>query len=88
MIDPAPLLELVARLADELERDYGPEAELVVALIAVEVLVPDDSDDELAECGSIIEHRATTKSTAHALGLVELVSDSLRSGYDRGDVDD
>jgi hypothetical protein len=85
VIDPTPLLELVANLADELDRDYGPDAELVVGLIAVEVLVPDDSDDEDADAGSIIEHRATTKSTAHVLGLVELTNDSLRSDYERGD---
>ncbi len=85
-IDPAPLLELVAKLADELDVKYGPAARLELGLVIVEILVPDGAaDDPLADAGSIIEHRSTSKSSAHALGAVELANDSLRATYERGD---
>lgn len=94
-VDVAPLLELVATLADELERDYGPDVELVVGIVAVELLPARDAADvgpaleedveaeDLGAIGSIIEHRSTVRSTAHVLGAVELLSDSLRDGYTR-----
>ena len=78
-VDLGPLLTIVAELADELERDYGPEVELSVALVAVELI---ENGDE-----NIIEHRTTEPSTAHALGLVELTAASLRAGYRRDDRD-
>lgn len=44
-IDPAPLAKLAASLIDELEEEYGEDAELVDAVILVEVSHRDEDDD-------------------------------------------
>jgi hypothetical protein len=84
-VDVGPLLELVARLADELEAAYGPDVELVNGMVVVELLPVEGSSLALEDVGSLIEHRATGRSTAAAIGLVELAGDSLRVDYVRGD---
>lgn len=95
-VDVTPLLEKIAKLADELEADYGTGVELVNAIVIVELLPTDTATaEELGECmgdyddpddlGSIIEHRALVRSTAASIGLVLLANDSLRTDYTRGD---
>jgi hypothetical protein len=81
MIDPGPIIDIVANLVNDLNDEYGEDAELHCGVIVLELL--EDEDSEYA--GSIIEHRATTRSTATVLGTLNLATDSLRSGYDRGD---
>lgn len=70
-IDTVPILAKVAELADELEDRYGDDAEVGAALIIVEVLVGDDDGT------NVVEHRSTTRSTAHALGLASIAALSI-----------
>lgn len=83
MIDTGPILRKVADLADELEAMYGEDARIELAMVAVEVSVEDNDGKRT----TIVEHRSTTYSTAHALGLAELLCDSLREPFER-DPDD
>lgn len=78
MIDPAKLAELTASLMDELEEAYGSEAELGDVVIAVEVVLPDDT--------TIVEHRCTSSRAVVFAGLASMLTASALDGY-RGDDD-
>lgn len=84
-VDVGPLLALVAKLADELEAAYGPDVELALGIVVVELLPVDGSELGLEDIGSIVEHRATSRSTASALGVLDLARQSLGADYTRGD---
>lgn len=47
-IDAAPLAALVADFMDRLEAEYGADARLVDALVAVEIDARDDNDDRVS----------------------------------------
>jgi hypothetical protein len=84
VIDASPLMCKVAELAEQLEERYGPNAEVVNAVVIVEV----DCDVTDDDAPLTIEHRATGSSTAHAIGLVQICADSLRAPFSRADDED
>jgi hypothetical protein len=67
---------MVADLLGELERDY-PEAEVLDAMIAVEVQL-EDSD-------TVIEHRCTSSRLTVATGIAHAAYTSITEPYGRGD---
>jgi hypothetical protein len=75
---------MVADLLGELEDRYGTDAQVLDALIAVEVL-PRDPPDDPDGAGSIVEHRATSPRITIAVGLARATLESLLEGYERGD---
>jgi hypothetical protein len=68
VIDPGPLMLKVAELVDDLNADYGDDATITNALIAVEVV-----EGDLVH----VEHRALSASTAHAVGMAEICKASM-----------
>jgi hypothetical protein len=77
---------MVADLLGDLQAEYGDDFQVLDAVIAVEVL-PSNPDDAEG-WGSIIEHRSTTHRTTVAVGIAELLRESLTAGYERAEDDD
>lgn len=64
-LDPSELGQLVAEFMDELEDEYGPDAELVDAVIAVEVSHIDEDDDYC----STVDTRSLSRRNVCAIGI-------------------
>lgn len=86
-VDLTALMRKVAELADDLERDYGPDARFEAGVVVVEVIVGDDEDGTRGD-GSRLDYRSTTRSTAHAIGLLELANDGMRDPFVNVDPDE
>jgi hypothetical protein len=63
-IDITPLLTKVAEFADEIEAEYGPEAELVSAVVWVEISHENDDGDDV----TTVEGRSLDSNT-YAVGI-------------------
>lgn len=65
-IDSGPLGQLVAEFMEDIERDYGDEAALVDAVVAIEVSTTKPDGDRL----STVEARILSKRNTVGIGIV------------------
>lgn len=72
-IDSTALAQLVAEFMHDLEKDYGEDAELEDAVIAVEVSSTEDGEDF-----STVEARSISKRNTVAIGITERALDAMR----------
>lgn len=75
-LDPAPIGEVAAELMDELEDEFGLGAELLDAIVLVEVKVPNQEGE--GEDRFHIRYRATTEPPTQAFGMLTFAADSVR----------
>ena len=73
-IDAGPLADLAARFMDEMEEEYGEDAALVDAVIAVEISAIDEGGDPV----SIVEARSIDKRNTAAIGIVERAREAMQ----------
>jgi hypothetical protein len=73
-IDSTELAQLVASFMDDLEKDYGEDAVLEDAVIAVEISSTDDEGDDI----STVEARSIGKRNTVAIGIAERALDAMR----------
>lgn len=64
-LDAGPLAQLVAEFMDDLEEEYGADADLADAVIAVEVRHTEGDDEVL----STVEARSIGKRNTVAIGI-------------------
>lgn len=72
-LDPAPIARLAAKLIDELEAEYGDDANLADAVLIVELDHPD---------ASIIRWKGTTTRPTILLGLGATLAVAMSDGGD------
>jgi hypothetical protein len=73
-MDPTPLMQKVAEFVDDLERDYGQDAELADAVVLVELRYREDGEDLNAVEGRVVSGRNTVGVGIVARGLYALVA--------------
>ena len=67
-LDPGPLAEHAAHVIDEIEKEFGAEAELLDAVITVEVQTWEDGED--GEPSSTVEVFHMGKRNTTAIGIL------------------
>jgi hypothetical protein len=65
-LDPAPLARHVAEFIDDLEQEYGEDAELLDAVVCVEVASTDEDGDTI----STVEARSVSGRNTVAVGIL------------------
>ncbi len=80
-VDTAPLLRKVAELADDLERNYGSDVELVDGVILVELRGTDSDGDPISTVEArIVSNRNTVGIGITTRGLVAMsIPDDISS---------
>lgn len=72
-LDPGPLGQLVAEFMEDIERDYGEDAELQDAVICIEVRSIDEDDEPL----STVESRSLEERNTVAIGILTRILNSM-----------